>query len=139
MKNFKSFDFDVRGIQVDTEIQDQRHFVAYPKLDQPEFDNPLAHFARVGKSFPKSLLGYQVKAKGTKNSLSQENTIRIKDIPFDYLDVTAAHICAMDFSTQTRLPSLFRQGHVTTINLMASDEFMDPIYWDKIPDDSERY
>jgi ribokinase len=65
--------------------------------------------------------------------MSQENTIHIKDIPFDYLDVTACHICPMDFSSQTRLPSLLRQGHVSTINLMAINDYMDPIYWDAIP------
>ena len=133
LENFKTYEFDVRGIQVDTEFQDQRNFIAYEKVDHPEFDNPLAHFARVGKPFPKSLLGYQAASNHSINAKLMENTVRIKDIPFDYLDVTAAHICAMDFSTQTRLPSLFRQGHVTTVNLMANDEYMDPIYWDKIP------
>lgn len=133
LENFKTYEFDVRGIQVDTEFQDQRNFIAYEKIDHPEFDNPLAHFARVGKPFPKSLLGYQAASNHSINAKLMDNTVRIKDIPFDYLDVTAAHICAMDFSTQTRLPSLFRQGHVTTVNLMANDEYMDPIYWDKIP------
>ena len=39
----------------------------------------------------------------------------------------------MDSASQTRLPSFFRQGQVTTISMMASDEYMDPIYWDQIP------
>ncbi len=132
LKTIRDRGMDTRGIQVDTEPIEQRNFIAYPTLDQATFDNPLSHFSRVGQPFPKTLLGYQQRNKLAKNLLSQEGALRIKDIPFDYLDVTAMHICAMDYATQTRLPSFFRQGHVTTISLLASDDYMGPIYWDKI-------
>jgi len=124
--------FDIRGIQIVTESMEQRNFVAYPAFDQPVSDNPLSHFSRVGKPFPKTLLGFQSNANQSFNLLNQERSIKLKDIPFDYLDVTAAHICPMDFSSQTRIPSHLRQGHVVTISLLASDEYMATIYWERI-------
>jgi hypothetical protein len=124
--------FDTRGVQIVTEDLEHRNFIAYPTIDQPVFDNPLAHFSRVGKPFPKSLLGFQPSNNHFINFLSQERSIKLKDVPFDYLDVTAAHICPMDFSSQTRIPSHLRQGHVMTISLLASDEYMETIYWERI-------
>jgi len=124
--------FDTRGIQIVAENLEQRNFVAYPTLDQPVFENPIGHFSRVGKPFPKSLLGYLPPNNRSINLLSQERSLKLKDIPFDYLDATAAHICPMDFSSQTRIPSHLRQGHVMTVSLLASDEYMNTIYWDRI-------
>lgn len=132
LKTIRSRGIDTRGIQVDTEPLENRNFIAYPMLDQAVSDNPLSHFSRVGQTFPKTLLGYQPRNKLSVNLLSQDSTLHIKDIPFDYLDVTAVHLCAMDYATQTRLPSFFRQGHVTTISLLAADDYMGPIYWDRI-------
>lgn len=132
LHQIKARGMDIRGIQVDIEPLEQRNFIAYPMLDQVAYDNPLAHFSRVGKPFPKSLLGYQPKNPGSINLMSQDTALRFKDIPFDFFDVTAAHICAMDYPSQTRLPSYLRQGHVATISLQASDDYMGSIYWERI-------
>ncbi len=132
LQQIQSRGMDIRGIQVDREPLEQRNFIAYQYLGQAVYDNPLAHFSRVGKPFPKTLLGYQPRNLGAVNLMSQENALRFKDIPFDYFDVTAAHICAMDYPSQTRLPSYLRQGHVTTISLQASDDYMGSVYWDRI-------
>lgn len=125
--------FDIRGIQVLSTYFDQRNFLAYPKIDEPETNNPVAQFARIGKPFPKTLLGYT--ENFIQNPINNQNSpiIKIKDIPFDYLDVTAVHICSLDYPTQTRLPSFFRQGHATTITLLASNDYMNPIFKDLVP------
>lgn len=125
--------FDTRGIQILPDYFDQRNFTAYPTLDDPDYSNPISHFSRIGEPFPKTLLGYSgVEMTNPKNNHSIP-VIKIKDIPFDYLDVTAVHICAMDYPSQSRLPSFFRQGHVTTITLMAADEYMNTLYGDLVP------
>lgn len=125
--------FDKRGIQFIPDHFDQRNFIAYPTLDDPDNANPISHFSRIGQPFPKTLLGYT----GNEISNPKNNTtsalIKIKDIPFDYLDVTAVHICAMDYPSQSRLPSFFRQGHATTISLLAADDYMNPLYGDLVP------
>ncbi len=125
--------FDIRGIQITPQYFDQRNFIAYPTLGDPDYSNPISHFSRIGQPFPKTLLGYSgVETAKPKNNLFTP-VIKIKDIPFDYLDVTAVHICAMDFPSQSRLPSFFRQGHATTISLMAADDYMNPLYGELVP------
>lgn len=125
--------FDKRGIQITPQYFDQRNFIAYPMLDEPDRTNPISHFSRIGQPFPKTLLGYSGnEIINPKNNLLTP-VLKIKDIPFDYLDVTAAHICAMDYPSQSRLPSFFRQGHATTISLMATDDYMNPLYGDLVP------
>lgn len=125
--------FDVRGIQILTDYFDQRKFIAYPTIDDPDFSNPISHFSRIGEPFPKTLLGYSgVEIPNPKNN-KLNSVVKIKDIPFDYLDVTAVHICALDYPSQSRLPSFFRQGHVTTITLMAADDYMNSLYGDLVP------
>jgi len=125
--------FDIRGIQILQDYFDQRNFIAYPTIDDPDFSNPISHFSRIGEPFPKTLLGYSgIGTINPKINLSMR-AIKIKDIPFDYLDVTAVHICSMDYPSQSRLPSFFRQGHVTTISLLAADDYMNPLYGDLVP------
>jgi hypothetical protein len=120
--------FDCRGIQILSSYFDQRNYVAYPTIDEPDFKNPIAQFARIEQPFPKTLLGYA----GSENNNPKNNldnfSVRIKDIPFDYLDVTAVHVSALDYPTQSRLPSFFRQGHATTITLLASNGYMNTVY-----------
>ncbi|PKO18209.1 MAG: hypothetical protein CVU39_01865 [Chloroflexi bacterium HGW-Chloroflexi-10] len=133
LEKFKNRGFDVRGIQVDTEYKDHRNFIAYPTIDGPSMENPLGHYARVEKPLPKSLLGYVAPKNTNANNYSQDSAIRLKEIPFDYLDVTAVHISALDFASQTRLPSFFRLGHATTISMLAANEYMNSLSWDVVP------
>jgi len=124
--------FDIRGVQILPYHFDQRRFIAYPTLDEPDFKNPIAHYSRIGKPFPKTLLGY-TEIENNNPQLNKNLTVKIKDIPFDYLDVTAVHICSLDYSLQTRLPTFFRQGHATTITLQASDQYMNSVHGELVP------
>jgi len=49
---------DIRGIRILPQTIDLRQFIAYQDSDTGNLDNPVAHFARLGLSFPKQLLGY---------------------------------------------------------------------------------
>ncbi len=60
-------------------------------------------------------------------------TIRINDIPADYLDATAAHLCPMDFLSHMLIPSALRQGHISTITVDPSAGYMNPVFWDDMP------
>ena len=124
---------DIRGVQVLANYFDQRNFIAYPTIDEPDHNNPISHFARFGKPFPNTLLGYTPSDVPNPKGNHSDQTIKIKDIPFDYLDVTAVHISALDYPSQSRLPSFFRQGHATTVTLLASNEYMNTIYGDLLP------
>ncbi len=124
--------FDSRGIQVGRSSLDQRRFIAYPSVDQVMYDNPMAHFARIEQAFPKAMLGYQ-HDENKVNQYSYSQYFKFNEIPDDYFDATAAHICPMDSSTQIRMTSVLNQGQVATLTLMASDAYMDPIFFDDVP------
>lgn len=131
---FEKFGLDRRGIKTLPEAVDVRAFYAY--LDENTFqqDNPVSHFARLGEPFPKSLLGYtsptfQLDSRTQPGNLS----LRMTDIPEDYFDATAAHLCPMDFISHNMVPSALRRGQVTTITLDPGAGYMTPIFWDDIP------
>lgn len=126
--------FDIRGIHILPEAVDLRHFVAYTDGDTASTDNPVAHFARLNLSYPKTLLGYtppepQIDSR-TRATIF---TIRKSDFPNDYLDATAAHLCPMDFVTHTLMPSVLRGGHINTLTLDPGVNYMVPTFWDDIP------
>lgn len=126
--------FDTRGIHVLPEAVDLRYFVAYPDSETKSTDNPVAHFARLGLPYPKSLLGYtppepQIDSRTQPTPL----TIRQNDFPPDYLDATAAHLCPLDFLSHTLLPSVLRRGHITSITLDPGANYMNPTFWNDIP------
>jgi len=87
--------------------------------------NPVVHFARLGLPFPKSLLGYQPpEPGGNYRKIFDPASPRPNDIPLDYLDARAVHICPLDYLTGSRLSSTFRQASVTTLTLDPSAIYM---------------
>jgi hypothetical protein len=132
--DFEHHGFDVRGIRVLPEAVDLRSFYAYGDRNVRFLDDPVAHFSKVGLTFPKTLLGYQ-----PTNSVIDSRTklnptsIRQGDIITEYLDATAAHICPVDYLTHTLIPAVLRQAGFTTITLDPSPGYMNPTYWDEIP------
>ncbi len=124
---------DVRGIHILPEAIDLRYFLAYPDGVHPTTDNPVAHFARLGMPYPKTLLGYtppapQIDSRTRPGPL----TIRQNSIPSDYLDATAAHLCPMDFLSHTLMPAVLRRGHINTITLDPGANYMNPTFWEDI-------
>jgi sugar/nucleoside kinase (ribokinase family) len=126
--------FDVRGIKVLPEGIDLRHFVSYPDNDSRNTDNPVAHFADLGMTYPKALLGYTPPAPQIgSRTRSGPLTIHQNDFPGDYLDATAAHLCPLDYLSHTLLPSVLRRGHINTLTLDPDESYMNPTFWDDIP------
>lgn len=125
---------DTRGIHVLPEAIERRFFIAYTENDAKNTDNPVAHFARLGLPYPKTLLGYTPpEPKLDSRTQSSLLTIRQNDFPTDYLDATAAHLCPLDLLSHTLLPSVLRRGHVTTITLDPGENYMNPAFWDDMP------
>ncbi len=125
---------DTRGIHILPETIDVRNFVAYQDLETPSKDTPISSFARIGLPMPKSLLGYASQApKLDSKTQPDPTTIRIRDIPEDYLDTIAAHICPLNYQSHVLLPNLLRQGRITTLTLDPAAGYMDPLFWDDIP------
>jgi hypothetical protein len=126
--------FDMRGIRRISEPIDLRYFSAFPDFETKIIENPVATYADLGLLFPKSLLGYAPKA----NQLDSRSrptllTIRQSDLPSDYLDATAAHICPLDYLSHTLLPPTLRSGHINTITLDPGEGYMDSTFYDDMP------
>lgn len=126
--------FDARGVKVLSEPVDQRFFCAFIDWDTREYDRPVAHFTREGLPFPKVLLNFsappfQLDSRTTPLPLS----LRVNDLPSDYLDATAAHLCPLDFLAHTLIPAALRLGRISTITLDPSAGYMNPVFWEDIP------
>ncbi len=126
---------DVRGVKILPYAMDVRFFTAIIDRYTRSFDDPVAHFARAGLPFPKALLGYKPANGISIDSRTQMQafSLRQADIPDEYLDANAAHLCPLDYLTHSLLPALMRQAEVTTVTLDPSPGYMNSAYWGDIP------
>ena len=125
LRSFEERGWDTRGIHILAETLDLRYFQASLPGLILQHSNPVAHFARLGLPFPKSLLGYQPSGETDDNrKTSPPASPRPNEIPANYLNARAAHICPLDFMTGNRLTSAFREASVTTLTLDPSAAYM---------------
>jgi hypothetical protein len=125
LRGFEKRGWDTQGIRILTDPLDLRYFQASLDLYSVQRNNPMAHFARLGMTFPKALLGYQPPAEaGDDRQTSPLASPRPADIPADYLDARAVHFCPMDYLAHSRLLSSFRQAGVTILTLDPSIGYM---------------
>ena len=124
---------DTRGIKTLPENLDLRAFYSYPAPDICMRENPVAAYAANSLSFPKELIGY---TDDLDETLSSKNTLisrlLLEEIPQDYLDAPAAHICPLDHTCQLQLTTLFQLGSVRTITLQPHPASMVPENWGTI-------
>ncbi len=135
MAEFSQRGFDIRGIRVLPEAVDLRSFYVYTDIYTRLSEDPAAHFTRLKQPFPKALLNYS-HPRSTYDSHSQlmQTSLRQSDIPAEYLDATAAHLCPIDFLTHTLLPAVLRQNGFTLVTLDPSAGTMTPTFWDDLPE-----
>ncbi len=125
LRSFEKCGWDTRGIHILAEALDLRYFQATLPSQMIQRNNPVAHFARLGLPFPKSLLGYQPPADTDDDrKTSHPASPRPNDIPPDYLNAHAVHLCPLDYLTVNRLASMFRQASVATLTLDPSAAYM---------------
>jgi sugar/nucleoside kinase (ribokinase family) len=87
----------------------------------------------LGLPFPRALLGYHP----LDHNLDSRTkllpvSLRQGDIPPDFLDASAAHLCPLDYLTHNLLPAVLRQAEFTTVTLDPSPGYMNPTYWDDV-------
>ena len=133
LKSFEKRGWDTRGIRILPEPVDLRFFLAYTDLQTAQQANPVAHFARLGLTFPKSLLGYQpAREQQDGKTETLPASPRPVDIPAVYLDARAVHLCPMDYLTHSRLVPAFQQAHMMTLSLDPGAGYMEPGQWNNI-------
>jgi hypothetical protein len=134
LRSFENRGWDTRGIHILADALDLRYFQAAssdqevqgPVLEPGQSrTNPVAHFARLGLPFPKSLIGYQPPVdKDNDRKAAHPASPRPSDIPTDYLYARAAHLCPLDYLTVNRLSSTFREASVGTLTLDPCAAYM---------------
>ncbi|HSF81505.1 MAG TPA: carbohydrate kinase family protein [Anaerolineales bacterium] len=134
LAEFERRGMDVRGVNVLPQSVDVRSFKAFASLSNYSSEEPVVHFARLGVPFPKALLGYRnIPTNIDSRTRLLETSLRQSDIPPEYLDAHAAHLCPQDYLTHSLLPAVLRQAEFTTITLDPSPGYMNPTYWEDIP------
>lgn len=133
LEQFEGMGADISGIRQVNEPIDDRLFVTYTNDMQPRFENPITWFADRQLPFPPELLSYTPTIPHyCSKSEYRPDSIRVTDIPQPYLDVTAAHICPIDFISHKILPSMLKGGMVSTLTMRACNCYMDPSFWEEI-------
>jgi hypothetical protein len=134
LTEMESHGLDIRGITILPEAVDVRNFYVYTDKATRVAGDPVPHFARLGEPFPKALLGYrdQSNALDSKTNMTKVS-LRQGDIPEDYMDANAAHLCPVDYLTHSLLPATFRQAGFTTVTLDPSPGYMNPTFFNDVP------
>lgn len=124
-RDFEERGFDTRGLKMLPGSLDLRTFRAYSESFESSRNNPVSHFAHREMTFPKSLLGYKPPSDSQDNSRQPHpHAPTVGDIPKEYLDASAAHICPMDFTSQGQLLAAFKAGSATTVTLDPEPAYM---------------
>jgi sugar/nucleoside kinase (ribokinase family) len=134
LEEFERRGFDTQGVRIVPEALDLRSFYAYTDRSTRALDDAVSHFAKHGLSFPKSLLGYRAPGSKFDSRVKlQSISLRQGDLPEEYLDGSAAHLCPVDYLTQSLIPAVLRQAGFTTVTVDPSPGMMTPTFWDEIP------
>ena len=118
--------FDMQGLKILQGSLDLRSFRAYSETYEQIYNNPVSHFARRQLTFPKALLGYQPPDSKDNPRQPYPDAPTVSDIPKDYLDASAVHLCPMDFTSQGQLLNAFKAGLATTVTLDPDAAYMNP-------------
>jgi sugar/nucleoside kinase (ribokinase family) len=134
LQEIESHDIDIRGITILPKAVDLRSFYVYTDKATRVTGEPIPYFSKLGMSFPKALLGY----RDTSNNIDSRTelyptSLRRDDIPSEYEEATAAHLCPVDFLTHSLLPAIFRQNGFTTLTLDPAPGYMNPTFWNDVP------
>ena len=125
LKQVESKGIDIGGIQILQQSLDLRAFYAYNEKFEITHGTSVSQFARRELTFPKSLLGYQVPSESRKDGRMPNFVPPIPmEIPSEYRQARAVHLCPLDFGTHNQLITAFKAGSVTTLTLDPSPAYM---------------
>lgn len=126
--------WDVSGVRTLSEERDHRSFLAYEDPETISKGSPIDLFSSANLSFPKDLIGYTNSAETLDSRTTpSSSTLKASDIPDDYLQASAAHLCPLDYHSHILIPPVLRQGQITTITIEPAPSYMNPAFLDLFP------
>jgi len=124
---------DPRGILPTKTSFDHRRFIVWRDAEHFDVENPVANYASHGLTFPRELLGYHSESISALESIWGDTISQIKkNLPREFFDISAAHICSLDFSTQVKIINLLESGSMNTLSITPSNQYMTPEYLEKL-------
>lgn len=125
IESLAQYKLDTRGIKVTPEFSKTNDFYAYPKDNVCIRDNPVAVYAANHLPLPRELMEFTAIEQSRENR-SLSSRIFLEDIPLDYLDASAAHLCPLDISFQLQSSTLLQRGSIRTITIQPDPASMIP-------------
>lgn len=120
--------WDISGIRIQPGTLDQRNFLAYSKDFELTRINPVAKFAERGVPFPRALLGYHPRIESKQEQGKDDPTSpSISDIPSEYLDAGAFHLCPLGLAVHQQILDNLR-GSMRVLTLDPGAAVMDPTF-----------
>ena len=135
LRDFQAQGLDTQGVNILPRSLDLREFYAQDGEGRWVDGQPMSHFADLAVPLPNVLLGYQPRRQrsGDPRKLSPLS-LRQEDFPASYQTATGVHFCPLDYLTHHLLPSVLRQGGVTTLTLDPCPSCMDPAFFPDFPE-----
>jgi ribokinase len=126
LKDLQKRGWDITGIRIQPGALDQRAFLAYSETFESTRSNPVSQFSRRGVPFPKALLGFQPRNDTQPARKLDPNSPLLSDIPSDYLDAGALHLCPLELPAHQQFVDSLR-GAMRVLTLDPSAAAMTPI------------
>lgn len=134
LNHFPIHGIDIRGVKILPESIDLRNFYGYIEEGSFQLHSPVGFFANIEYPFPSALLNYRYEKPARDDLKTRTATSPISiDFPADYMDAIAAHICPMDYISQSLLQSVLHSWQIRTITLEANPAYLLPENWNEIP------
>ena len=134
LDDLENHNFDTKGITILPQAVDVRNFYIYSDKATRLTGDPIPYYSKLGIPFPKALLGYRSPSHAIDSRTGLTPlSIRQDDIPNDYKNATAVHLCSIDYLTHSLMPAVFRQAGFTTLTLDPSPGYMNPTFWNDVP------
>ena len=133
LKELEGRDVDIQGVRILPQSIDLRSFIAYDDKFSVTHGNAVLQFARRELPFPKSLLGYQNPPEFQEDAKKADPLAPLPvEIPHDYLEAGAVHLCPFDFVSHNQLAHVFKTSSVHTVTLDPSPGYMSPSFYKEL-------
>jgi sugar/nucleoside kinase (ribokinase family) len=130
LKELEARGVDVQGVRILPQSIDLRSFIAYDEKFSVTHGNAVLQFARRELPFPKSLLGYQSPPEIQGDAKKPDPLAPLPvEIPREYLEAGAVHLCHLDFMSHNQLTQVFKTSSTNTITLDPSSGYMNPSFY----------
>ncbi len=135
LDQFELKGIDTSGVLIKPEIDDGIQFFVNLNSSTTSNENPIAHYANLGKPIPKALLGYTNPSQQTDSQTkASDRFIRSSEIPASYLDAIGAHLCEMDYLSYMNILHGLKQSNMRTISVNPGLGMMNSLFFNLFPD-----